>query len=77
MDCRKRTNSNDVAHRQIESDADESRRCSKDEVLRRERLSKIQEDAINFAKANAAVELCWAELLERGIPQEFRGEIDL
>ena len=77
LNSRKHTNFNDVTEVQIASDADESRRRGKDEELRRERLSKIQKEAIHSAKANAAIEVRWAELLEREIPQELHREIEL
>jgi dynein regulatry complex protein 1 len=75
LDCRKRSSFNDVTDIRVVSDEDESKRRNKDEELRRERLSKIQKEAIHSANANTAIEVRWAELLEREIPQELYLEI--
>lgn len=38
-------------------------------------MNKLQQEALSSAKANAAVEMKWAELLEKSIPQELYHEI--
>lgn len=75
LDRRKHTSLHDVTEIRVISDDNELKRRGKDEELRRERLSKLQREAIHSAKANAAIEMRWAELLERDIPQELHKEI--
>jgi dynein regulatory complex protein 1 len=77
LDRRKHTGLQDVTEIRIISDDNELKRRGKDEDLRRERLSKLQKEAIHSAKANAAIEMRWAELLERDIPQELHKEIQI
>ena len=55
----------------------ESKRRIEDDELRRGRLTKLQQEALASAKANAAIEMKWAELLEKDIPQELHQEIQL
>ena len=43
--------------------------------MRRDRLMKLQSEALSSAKANAAIEMNWGELLEKEIPQELHHEI--
>lgn len=42
---------------------------------RRNRLTKLQQEALASAKANAAIEMKWAELLDKDIPQELQKDI--
>ena len=75
LDRRKHTGLNYVTEIRVISDDNELKRRGKDEDLRRDRLIKLQKEAIHSAKANAAIEMRWAELLERDIPQELHTEI--
>ena len=75
LDRRKHTGLHEVTEIRVISDDNELKRRGNDEDLRRERLSKLQKEAIHSAKANAAIEMRWAELLERDIPQELHKEI--
>lgn len=75
LDRRKHASLRDVTEIRVISDENELKRRGKDEEFRRERLSKLQREAIQSAKANAAIEMRWAELLERDIPQELHKEI--
>lgn len=38
-------------------------------------MTKLQQEALSSAKANAAIEMKWAELLEKEIPQELHHDI--
>jgi hypothetical protein len=48
----------------------ESKRRVEDEEIRRSRLGKLQQEALASAKANAAIEMKWAELLDK-VRQHF------
>ena len=38
-------------------------------------MTKLQQEALASAKANAAIEMKWAEFLEKDIPQELQKDI--
>jgi len=75
LDRRKESGLREVTNVRVEIDEVESKRRVQDEALRRERLTKLQKEAFSSAKANAAIEMKWAELLEKEIPQELHHEI--
>jgi len=75
LDRKKSKGLKDVTQSRIVIDKEEAQRRGKDEVLRRDRLTKLQREALTSAKANAAIEMKWAELLEKDIPQELHHEI--
>lgn len=75
LDRRKYAGLQDVTSIRVATDELESKRRVDDEELRRDRLAKLQHEALASAKANAAVEMKWAEILEREIPQELHNEI--
>lgn len=75
LDKRKHKGLQDVTGVRIAVDELEANRRVEDEELRRDRLTKLQNEAFNSAKANAAIELKWAELLEKDIPQELYMDI--
>ncbi len=64
-----------ITESRVAIDATESNRRKGEDSLRRERLTKLQKEALQSAKYNAAIEMKWAELLEREIPQELHHEI--
>ena len=65
----------EVTKIRVITDEVEAKRRVEDEGIRRDRLSKLQQEALSSAKANAAIEMKWAELLEKEIPQELHHEI--
>lgn len=69
LDTRKRSGLKEVTDVRIETNESEARRRVTDEELKRNRLYKLQQEALVSAKANAAVEMKWTELLEKEIPQ--------
>jgi hypothetical protein len=69
LDTRKRTGLKSVTDVRIETNESEAQRRVIDEELKRKRLFKLQQEALISAKANAAVEMKWTELLEKEIPQ--------
>ena len=75
LDRRKHTGIQDITSIRVETDEVESKRREADENLRRDRLLKLQGEALSSAKANAAIEMKWAELLEMDIPQALHHEI--
>jgi dynein regulatory complex protein 1 len=77
LDRRKHAGLQDVTSIRVTTNDVESKRRIEDEDLRRSRLAKLQHEALASAKANAAIEMKWAELLEKEIPQELHQEIQL
>ena len=77
LDKRKSGGIQDVTQIRVATDEEESRRRVNDEKMRHERLTKLQQEALSSAKANAAIEMKWAELLEKDIPQELHHDIQL
>lgn len=77
LDNRKHSGLQDVTAVRVAIDELESKRRIEDEQLRRDRLGKLQHEALSSAKANAAIEMKWAELLEKEIPQELYADIQL
>lgn len=75
LDARKEQGLRDVTEVRVKIDQAESKRRKGDEGLRRERLTKLQKEAFSSAKANAAIEMKWASLLEKEVPQELHHEI--
>jgi dynein regulatory complex protein 1 len=75
LDTRKRAGIKTVTDIRIETNEGEAKRRLTDEELKRSRLIKLQQEALVSAKANAAVEMKWTELLEKEIPQELFQEI--
>lgn len=69
LDTRKRVGIKSVTDIRIETNEGEAKRRVTDEELKRSRLIKLQQEALVSAKANAAVEMKWTELLEKEIPQ--------
>eukprot|EP00601_Ochromonadales_sp_CCMP2298_P018871 CAMPEP_0173310360 /NCGR_PEP_ID=MMETSP1143-20121109/22863_1 /TAXON_ID=483371 /ORGANISM="non described non described, Strain CCMP2298" /LENGTH=703 /DNA_ID=CAMNT_0014252095 /DNA_START=18 /DNA_END=2126 /DNA_ORIENTATION=- len=77
LDRRKHTGLQDVTAIRVTTNDSESKRRIDDEKLRRGRLSKLQHEALASAKANAAIEMKWGELLEKEIPQELHHDIQV
>eukprot|EP01041_Mallomonas_annulata_P003995 gene3995-7959_t len=77
LDRRKHVGIQNVTAIRVETDEREAKRRIDDEKMRHERLAKLQHEALASAKANAAIEMKWAELLEKEIPQDLHHEIQL
>lgn len=77
LDKRKHKGLEEVTSVRVKTNDEESKRRIEDDELRRGRLTKLQQEALASAKANAAIEMKWAELLEKDIPQELHQEIQL
>jgi dynein regulatry complex protein 1 len=77
LDRRKHTGLQDVTSIRVGTNDSESKRRIEDEDLRRSRLAKLQHEALASAKANAAVEMKWGELMEKEIPQELHHDIQI
>ena len=75
LDRRKHAGLQDVTSIRVATDETESKRRETDENIRRDRLLKLQGEALSSAKANAAIEMKWAELLDMDIPQALHHEI--
>ena len=71
LDRRKHTGLQAVTAIRVNTDSSETKRRIDEEDLRKDRLRKLQHEAVGSAKANAAIEMKWAELMERDIPQEL------
>jgi dynein regulatory complex protein 1 len=59
----------------VAADFRENQRRINEELLRQDRLQRLQEEAVRSGKQNAAVEMKWAELLDQNMPQELHKEI--
>lgn len=75
IDKRKHDGLQDVTAIRVATNDAEAKRRIDDEELRRLRLSKLQQEALASAKANAAIEMKWGELLDKEIPQELHHDI--
>ena len=75
LDRRKHTGLQAVTAIRVNTDSSETKRRIDEEDLRKDRLRKLQHEAVGSAKANAAIEMKWAELMERDIPQELHHDI--
>jgi dynein regulatry complex protein 1 len=75
LDRRKHTGLEHVTGLRVKSDTIESKRRAEEDDTRKDRLGKLQGEAFSSAKANAAIEMRWAELLEKEIPQELHEEM--
>ncbi len=77
LDRRKHSGLELVTAPRVTTNDFEAKRRVDEEDVKRNRLAKLQQEALNSAKANAAIEMKWAELLEKEIPQELHHEIQL
>jgi dynein regulatory complex protein 1 len=77
LDRRKHTGLQLVTNVRVTANDQESVRRIEHEDVKKNRLAKLQQEALTSAKANAAIDLQWAELLEKEIPQELHQEIQL
>ena len=77
LDKRKVVGLKEITQVRIKSDESEAIRRLRDDELRRERLGKLQQEGLSSAKANAAIDMKWAELLEKEIPQELHHDIQM
>jgi dynein regulatory complex protein 1 len=77
LDRRKHSGIDQVTSSRVTTNDSEAKRRVHEEDTKKSRLVKLQQEALNSAKANAAIEMKWAELLEKEIPQELHHEIQL
>lgn len=77
LDKRKHSGLELVTSIRVSTNDTEAKRRVDEEDIKKNRLSRLQQEALNSAKANAAIEMKWAELLEKEIPQELHHEIQL
>lgn len=66
----------DVTLIRVEADNKENRRRILEEERRQDRLRRLQDEAVQSGKRNAAVEMRWAELLDYNMPQDLLNEIN-
>ncbi|RYG98214.1 hypothetical protein EON65_51715, partial [archaeon] len=77
LDKRKHSGLQQVTSIRVKTNDHEASRRIEDEDVKKNRLAKLQQEALTSAKANAAIEMKWAELLDKEIPQELHQEIQL
>lgn len=77
LDRRKHSGLQEVTQLRVKTDVAEAKRRLGDEEIRKERLSKLQQEAFASAKANAAIDMKWSELLTKDIPQELHKDISV
>ena len=65
-----------VTQIRVQGDDLENTRRIAEEDKRQARLQRLQEEAVQSGKQNAAVEMRWAELMEDNMPQELQREIE-
>ena len=75
LDRRKHTGLSEVTDLRVKTDINEANRRTEEDNLRKDRLGKLQQEAFSSAKANAAIEMRWAELMDQQIPQELHEEM--
>ena len=75
LDRRKHTGLSEVTDLRVKTDINEANRRTEEDNLRKDRLGKLQQEAFSSAKANAAIEMRWAELMDKQIPQELHEEM--
>lgn len=75
LDRKKHGGIKDVTDLRVTMDTKEAKRRVNEDSTRKERLNKLQKEAFGSAKANAAIEMRWAELLEVEIPQDLSEEM--
>lgn len=76
LDKKKALGIDTVTAVRVAADDRETQRRMADEQARQVRLQRLQAEAVKSGKANAVVEMRWAELLEQNMPQELHREIE-
>ena len=77
IDRVKATSIEEVTTIRIDADNRENRRRIAEEDKRQDRLRRLQEEAIESGKRNAAVEMRWQELMGYNMPQELLRELNM
>ena len=77
LDRRKHTGLTEITDMRVKTDINEANRRTEEDNLKKDRLGKMQQEAFGAAKANAAIEMRWAELMEKEIPQELHEEMKM
>lgn len=77
LDRKKRIGLESITSLRVINNEKEKKRRDEDEEMKRTRLTKLHQEALTSAKANAAIEMRWAELMKKEIPQELHREIEL
>lgn len=77
LDRRKHGGLQDVTSLRVKTDVSEAKRRLGEEDIRKDRLTKLRQEAFSSAKANAAIDMKWSELLTKDIPQELHGDISI
>jgi|TARA_B110000091_G_scaffold194651_1_gene220687 dynein regulatory complex protein 1 len=77
IDRVKATSIEEVTTIRINADNRENRRRISEEDKRQDRLRRLQEEAIESGKRNAAVEMRWQELMGYNMPQELLRELNM
>ena len=76
LDGKKATGIDGITEIRVKADWEESQRRIAEETQRQQRLKALQEEAVRTGKQNASVEMKWAELLDKQIPQELFAAIE-
>ncbi|RYG40327.1 hypothetical protein EON68_04370, partial [archaeon] len=59
----------------LDADTREQSRRAQEEERVQDRLHRLREEAAASGRANAAIQLKWADILERNLPQELATEL--
>lgn len=75
LDATKSATIEDTTGVRLEVDVRENRRKAESEAARRDRLHRLQEEALESGRRNAAIEMRWAETLQVDTPQALRDAV--
>lgn len=75
LDATKSATIEDTTGVRLEVDVRENRRKTESEAARHQRLRRLQEEALESGRRNAAIEMRWAETLQVDTPQALRDAV--
>ena len=75
LDRRKHAGLSEITEMRVKTDINEANRRTEEDNMKKDRLGKMQQEAFGAAKANAAIEMRWAELMEKVMPKELHDEM--
>ena len=75
LDRRKHAGLSEITEMRVKTDINEANRRTEEDNMKKDRLGKMQQEAFGAAKANAAIEMRWAELMEKIMPKELHDEM--
>ncbi len=77
LDRKKHASLSEITDMRVKTDINEANRRTEEDNMKKDRLGKMQQEAFSSAKANAAIEMRWAELMEKVMPKELHEEMQM